>query len=511
MVVKMRYDSKVAAALLVIFLLMLLATSIYITPLEISDADPSSYVVVPILMLPLLAIFSLKNNPKPDVKERDLKIGIAVFAVFLLLSVLVRLYFSLLFTNFRIDMLLMPLAIAALVSMLFGLKNLEKFKVVMGYSLLASPALLYPIIAQGVAFTRINTLIVYDLVKLFISSASYSPPITISANGYSVGIGQTCVSLGVFVALALFLIPVAYLYEGRKKDKVIWVVSGVALLLVLNLIRMFGASMIWFNYGPNAALFLAHKFVGVLLFYLAIVSMILGSGLFKLSVKKYRSKKVRQAPIGQQFVKWSVAASLAFSLAYVLLTLNYSSASSFSPLALGNRQAFNYSDPQVASAVKSVLNRNNFTSVVFAAKNGTYAIFTIGNATISFQTPLVLYLSSPTANPTGGFSKDNVVIGSEQFFNSNGARSSAYDIISNKTEFLMYYTILPIPLANLSSQSAGAYIVAQKSVLPYIGGCGSYDRFYSYLVDLPSAKGYNRTVANNLLGIECVSNRIVWS
>ena len=271
----MRYTGNTGIAILTIAILLLLVSSVYITKFEISDTDPSTYVIAPLLMLPVFSIFMLKNKASPRIGKKDLVIGAVTFAAFLLLILYLRFSLSFLFVSFRVDLLLLPLAIAALVIILFGLENLGKFKALMIYALLASPAVLLPIIKAGGGFTVFNTVIVYGLIKPFVSGIAYSAPITIRAGTYSIGIGQTCVSLGIFVAMALFMIPVAYFYKGRARAKILWVASGVLLLFVLNVARMLGIAYYWLAYGPSSTVLLVHTFIGSLLFYLAIIAMLL--------------------------------------------------------------------------------------------------------------------------------------------------------------------------------------------------------------------------------------------
>ena len=86
---------------MILCLIILLASSFYITPAGISDTDPSTYVVVPILMLPLFVLFTFKSEMEPKVKRKDILIGIALFAIFLSLTVVLRILFSFYFISFR--------------------------------------------------------------------------------------------------------------------------------------------------------------------------------------------------------------------------------------------------------------------------------------------------------------------------------------------------------------------------------------------------------------------------
>ncbi len=505
----MRYDRNIAGVLLVAATIILLSTSLYITPAAVSDADPSTYVIVPILMLPLFLLFSLKSRPEPNVDRKSAIVGASAFVLFLALILLSRLYFTVFFTSFRIDMLLMPLALFSLVCLLFGIGNAKKFRGAIAYTLLASPIVLFPLLLQFNAFTQFNTLLIYNMLKPFVSAVQYSAPITISANGYSIGIGQACVSIGIFVALALFLIPVAYFYEGRIKDKAIWVAAGIALLFVLNIARMLGISVFWLNNGPNATALLIHNFIGVILFYVAIIAMILTSKFFGLEIAKrakHRKKeRATNAPL------WPIALAFALSIAYVLMTLNYSTALAISPLALQNRLIFNYSNPLAVSAVQGALSRGKFVYAAISNPNGTSVFITLTNRTINVTNAMLLFLSSPNSNVLSGLSSNNTVLGQMRFFNSKGAEEQVFDLISNNTEFLVYNTNLELQASNSSEMIAGTYMIIPLADLPANQpSCQSYDRFYSWFYNLPTRAISNQTVQRNILAAQCFSYNLLW-
>lgn len=506
----MRYNRNIAALLLVVATVVLLSTSLFITSTSINDADPASYVIVPLLMLPLFLLFSLKSQPVPKVDRRSTLFGIFAFVAFILLTLILRLYFTLFFISFRVDMLLMPLALFALVSLLFGIGNIRKFQGAIAYSLLASPMVLLPIILQFNAFTQLNTIAVYGFLKPFIAGVQYSAPITISANGYAIGIGQACVSLGTFIALALFLIPIAYFYEGTLRKKAFWVTGGIALLLVLNFVRMLGISLVWLGYGPNATALLIHNFIGVLLFYIVIAVMILSAGFFGLGLSQAKRRKRREA--STDIEPWPMAVAFAFCILYVLLTLNYSTAVVVQPLALQHDIPFNYTNPQIENGVQGIINNSKLISVALASANGTSVFITMTNATINQSNPLLLYMSRPNSNILGGIEQNNQILGEARFFNSKGASEQVFDLISNGTEFLVYNTNLQLQLSNTSSTFAGTYLIIPASDLPAgVGACRSYDPLYSFLYNLPIKSGYNQTVRRNLVAAQCLSFSLLWA
>jgi exosortase/archaeosortase family protein len=73
----------------------------------------------------------------------------------------------------------------------------------------------------------------------------------------------------------MFLIPLAYLYDGKLKNKIYWIFSGIVLIVALNLLRMLSITLVWVYYGINSAASLFHTFAGQIIFYAAIIIMVL--------------------------------------------------------------------------------------------------------------------------------------------------------------------------------------------------------------------------------------------
>lgn len=506
----MGYGRNLGMLVFLIATVVLLSTSFFITPLSVSDTDPSTYVIVPTLMIPLFVLFSLKTSPDPRAGKRDIAVGVAMFAAFMLLTVFLRFYLSFFFVSFRVDLLLLPLALASLAVLLFGIENLAKFRGVVLYALLASPLVLFPIINSYNAFTSANTVIVYGLLRPFVSGVRYVAPITISAGGYYIGIGQACVSIGIFVALSLFLVPIAYLYDGKNSKKVAWVASGVALLFAFNIIRMLFVSYEWLTWGPSGIIALIHASAGVILFYIAIIAMVLAAGRYGLTLMaKGKARKTRK-PRGSRGL-WPVPIALALSLVYACATLNYAGALNVSPLALSNGVAFNFSDAAIAHSVAGTLGGGNFTYLAMVSQDGSYVFLSLTNKTINASAPVVMIMARPGGNIINGIVNNGTVRGRFEFLNDNGASEEVRDVVSNGTEFFVYGTDVPFVLKDLSSSVAGVYLIIPGGVLRGTA-CGSEQYGpYDIALNLFNAESYNQTARGNALRALCVSERIVWS
>ena len=255
---------------------------------------------------------------------------------------------------------------------------------------------------------------------------------------------------------------------------------------------------------------LIHNFIGVILFYAVIVTFILAARLYGLGIR--RNAKRGRKEIGKHVSPWPVVLAFAFSVLYLVLTLNYSSALALSPLALQHTAPFNYSNPQAASAIQSIIGRGGFSDLALSSPNGTSVFLTLTNGTINATNPLLIFMSRPNSNVVGGFSENSTLLGEMRFINSKGASEQVFDLQSNSTEFLVYNTNLELTVSNSSEMTAGAYLIMPIMDLPKsIPGCDSYDQLYSWLFNLSTKTGYNETVRQNILTAQCLSYNLFWA
>ena len=475
----MRYSKSVAVLLLAACILILLFTSFYITSFSVSDSNPTTYVIVPTLMLPLFAILCVKEKVKIRVTRRSAVIGSLLFASFLVMTILLRVYFSFMFLSFRIDLLLFPLAIAALIALLFGHTNVSKFKWLMAYPVIASPIVLLPILTLYNAFTTFNTLIVYNVIKAFMPGVAFFAPITIYANGYSIGIGQACVSIGIFLSLFLFLVPLAYFYSGTHKAKALWIASGIVMLLLLNIVRMLSISYVWLSGGPNNTALNVHAFIGTLLFYVIVLVMVLIAKHYGLEIppaEKRGSKRASRI----EFNAFSIFAAVFFSLIYLYLTLNYSTASMASPISFTNLAQFSFSNSATSNYIYALLVSHNFSGTVLYTQ-GSYALISLTNKTTGTLNPLLFEVTSDQG-VVKNIGKNNLVKNSLVFLDRKGFTVQVLDVVSNGTEYFIYASSLPIPLPNSSVSLAGIYLIIPASDL-HNAPC-SYDYYYSTFANI---------------------------
>ena len=290
----MASDSRKVLGIVLLFAGVLLASfnTIAVTNLSVLDTDPATYIIVVMLMMFAFIAFSLKEDLHFAFSGSNIAYGGAAFAAYILLVSYLRGSLSFVFGTYRIDALLLPLLISSFVIIIFGFDGLRKLKPLVVYSLFASPLLLMPLLFQNAAFASANAHFVYDTLRLFGAPVSISGVVITSAANTSISIATTCAPLGTFAALALFLIPVAYLYEGKRRGRVLWVFSGLALMLLFNFLRMFAVGFEWAYYGVGQAVGTFHAFAGQILFYATIIIMLLLAGRFGMGIKRIPRHKL---------------------------------------------------------------------------------------------------------------------------------------------------------------------------------------------------------------------------
>lgn len=309
--------------IVVLFVAFLIASlgSLAITSTSILDTDPGTYIIVVILMLFLFILFLAKEDLEFKFRKKSIVVGVIVFVVYLIVLSYLRVALSFDFLSYRIDAFLFPLLLLSLIIIIFGIESLEKLYPVLVYALFASPLLLLPFLGLNSAFANLNAALVYGIIKLLGASASRAGLVISSAAGSSITVSSTCVSLGIFVAFVMFLIPIAYLYDGKTKKKIYWIISGIALILVLNLLRMLLVAIVWVYYGLNSAIGLFHSFAGQLIFYIAIVAMVLLTYKYEMRMKPAKKTTGKEIKTFYKNIAPEIIAIIGFVLVLAIVAL----------------------------------------------------------------------------------------------------------------------------------------------------------------------------------------------
>lgn len=517
-VVLMKKESvDYSSFLLILAILIMVINPILSTNPYIQDQDPSTYAIVPVLMLPVFALFISKKRVERELSARSILTGIVLFAAFLLVLLFAEYLVSFNFVSFRVDMLILPLGMAAVVTVLFGLKNVEKFKALMLYSILASPILLMPIVGFNDSFAQLNTITVYSLIHPFVSSAVYVPPFSIRTSLYTIGIGSACAGIAVFIALMMFLIPVAFFYEGESAGKIYWVVSGLLLLLFLNLLRMTGIAGVWLVYGPTTTVSFVHLFVGIFLFYLAVIVMLLVAPRFGLRFPKWkvgdaigRASKARKNTLANA----SYAVALAMALVYYLISTNYQTYTNISPVVLNKHVQFNASNQGLNGLFSNISGAPGWSSTALAYTNGSYGVVSLYNRSFgASKNPVIMVLGSPSSQTIKSILANSILMGRYTFVNNLGLQTNFYDVVSKNSTFFVGRELLPYTFSNGSSTVIDIYILIPKiSQYPNLDCPTKYSGFYSAIFSMASLSTLqlsNQTAFSQIRTAYCIKSEFV--
>ncbi|MEM0149441.1 MAG: exosortase/archaeosortase family protein [Candidatus Micrarchaeaceae archaeon] len=416
------------------------ANSILITNPSILDTDSSTYIIVVMLMLPILIIFTAKEDLKLSYKPLNIACGTALFVAFIIFMVFSRLSMSFAYASYRIDAFILPIFIMALAALLFGLDGIRKMKLVVVYAFFASPLLLLWLFGLNGLWANANAGFVYAVLKAF------GIPLVKIGNTFSglagsaITISTACVSLGTFVALIMFMIPVAYLYEGSLKNKTLWLIGGFLLMVLLNILRITFVLLLGTYYGLSSSLMAFHLLAGIVLFCIAIIIMVLIGNRFNLHIKKIKPARRRNnRGLGAKEVV-PLAIALAFGFITFALTSTYSSAL-YAPAISFNANASITQTLAVARVVTSLEGAHQNILELYASNS--VLLFGLRNSTSNITTYVIVTLYR---EPEGGVittSNYSSISSMRAALLKNGVSLKAALIRSGNSTFMTDYFSLP--------------------------------------------------------------------
>jgi exosortase len=180
----------------------------------------------------------------------------------------------------RIDLLTLPIFVAGMVTLLFGIRRAWSLKGPIAFLLLAWPVP-YTIFLGGAigAFTELTAQLVAALTRVVpIAYASPSDDtlfiVGSGARAFSVSIGSACAGVNGFVGFLLVGTALLYVVRGPLLRRLIWLSAGLALVFLLNVVRIAAILAVGSGFGQAAALEVLHPVAGLIVFNIGVVAMI---------------------------------------------------------------------------------------------------------------------------------------------------------------------------------------------------------------------------------------------
>ena len=305
----------------------------------------------------------------------------------------------------------------------------------------------------------------------------------------------------------MFLYPVAYFYQGKPIKKLYWILSGVVLLFVLNLIRMFGISVLFIYYGLAQAASSIHLFAGILLFYLTIIIIVILADRYGMSFPRQRHSSPNSITISN-ICLLSYFAVIILGMIYVYASSPYTHLQQISPLSLQQNSPVSITPQTYDNAISKILSSNyisNYTLNAQPISNTSLAILAT-NKTFNATRPIIAIFSINTDYLSSIF-QNTTIISSNRYVDTNGNGVAVYEIKSNNHSFYVAYSPKLLNSSQGSVDVMYMYVVMPENATPANIKC-STNPLDSSMYSLFTLFNQNET---NLISPFCISDMFIKS
>ena len=252
----------------------------------VSLQTPLAYLAIVPIMALVLARVRLVGEPAPlPVHDRqvDYIVGIACVAAAIAITVLLPQTLATTFWLGRYDLLSLPLFVAGLVALLYGVRRLWALKVPIAFLLLAWPVPYGPLLGDGMrAFTDVTATLVARLTAVIPAAVPAPGDETLFFVGshgaaFAVSIGAACSGVNSLVGFVLMGGVLAYAVRGAVGRKMLWLGAGLVVVWLLNVVRIEAILIAGAMFGQGLALGILHPVVGLVVFNLGVLGMLVSA------------------------------------------------------------------------------------------------------------------------------------------------------------------------------------------------------------------------------------------
>ena len=244
---------------------------------------PLAYLaIVPVIAL-LLAWIRLAREPmlRPiHDRQVDYIVGFGLLGAALAILLLLPATLATRFWLYRIDLLSLPVFVAGMVSLFFGVRRLWALKVPIGFLFLAWPLPYAPLVGdwmEGFTGATERALILLSGILPFAVPAPAGEGVFFVGEGmsaFAVTVAAACAGVNSLVGFVLIGGALAYVVRGRLVRRVLWLSSGLVIIWLLNLARIELVFAVGALFGRQAAIDILHPFAGLMLFNLGVFGML---------------------------------------------------------------------------------------------------------------------------------------------------------------------------------------------------------------------------------------------
>jgi exosortase/archaeosortase family protein len=246
---------------------------------------PLAYIsLVPVIALVLAVVNRHPERAEPAIHDRQLDyiVGVPLIATAMAMNMLLPKKLSAMFWVWRIDLLSLPLFVAGLVVVLFGIRAMWRQKLAIGYLFLAWPWPYSTVLLRVLDASTSTTLAGLRELLRVIPVAKPAPSgdgslFDVVHNGHAFPISIVSACSGINGIVGFLLVGAAFIgvVQGPWIRKVAWLAMGMPFLWLINLSRLifiFWAGKMW---GENVAINILHPFVGLVTFSVGVAIMVM--------------------------------------------------------------------------------------------------------------------------------------------------------------------------------------------------------------------------------------------
>lgn len=257
------------------------------------DTPLAHLALVPFISL-ALAYAARNNSSGPPIHDRQLDwiVGLPLGLIALVANFVLPARLSSEFWLWRVDLLTLPLFVAAIVSLLFGVRTLWKYRLAVGFLFLAWPVPFTWVLDRWLGRLTEATVGALNWTLHHITWATKVPGadalFQVDSNGVPVQMSVASACSGANGMVGFVLVASAFLLvvKGNRWLKLTWLLTGALLVWVLNVGRIlviFWAARKW---GERVAIDGFHPYVGLVVFNIAVLVMVLTMRLFGLRFRR---------------------------------------------------------------------------------------------------------------------------------------------------------------------------------------------------------------------------------
>jgi exosortase/archaeosortase family protein len=310
------------------------------------------------MALVLVWVRSRQSDASVPIHDRqvDYIVGVALLLGAIAVAALMPISLENRFWAYRIDLLTLPLFVAGIVALFYGLRTVWSLRVPIAFLLLAWPVPYLPLIGDGM---RASVDVTVGVLALAAGWLPFASPIQNGADGlfrvhyaggdFALAVGSACSGVNSLVGFVLIGSALATVTQGSLRRRVAWLLVGLALIWFLNVLRIEAIFVVGSLWGRGAALEILHPVAGLVVFNLGLVGMLSIAHRFGLTFKLASSPRHELPPQPVRRIRGAMVVGMIAALSLGVVNASYARYEGVSgPAGQPLLQPFSLTDPQVS-------------------------------------------------------------------------------------------------------------------------------------------------------------------